>query len=85
MMCFNTIFGDTPSSVYGIYVVLYVTYGRTYVKVTYDDGLLFSRGASGEAIFGEDWWAYRVTWDVTVSPHGLLKPTPVADNVIFMF
>ena len=27
MMCFNTVFGDTPSSVYGIYVVLYVTYG----------------------------------------------------------
>ena len=29
---FNTVFGDTPSSVYGIYVVLHVTYGQTYVE-----------------------------------------------------
>ena len=26
------IFGDTPSSVYGIYVILHVAYGRTYVE-----------------------------------------------------
>ena len=26
-------FGDTPSGVYGIYVVFHVAYGRTYVEV----------------------------------------------------
>ena len=34
MMCFNTVFGDTPSSVYGIYVVLHVVDGQAYVDVT---------------------------------------------------
>ena len=33
MICFTTIFGDTPLGVYGIYVVLHVMYGRTYVEV----------------------------------------------------
>ena len=33
MMCFNTIFGDTPSSVYGIYVVLHVVDRQAYVDV----------------------------------------------------
>ena len=33
MIYFNTIFSDTPSGVYDIYVVLHVTYGRTYVEV----------------------------------------------------
>ena len=54
MMCFNSVFGDTPSSVYGIYVVLHVAYGRTYVNATYDDGLLFLRGAPSEAELGRD-------------------------------
>ena len=31
MICFTTIFGDTLLSVYGIYVILHVMYGRTYV------------------------------------------------------
>ena len=52
MMCFNTIFGDTPSGVYGIYVVLHVAHGRTYVETAYDDDLLLSRGALGEAVLG---------------------------------
>ena len=30
---FTMVFGDTPSGVYGIYVVLHVTYGRTYGNV----------------------------------------------------
>ena len=38
MIYFTIVFGDTPSGVYGIYVVLHVTYGRTYVKATQDDG-----------------------------------------------
>ena len=33
MIYFNTVFDDTPSSVYGIYVILHVTYGWTYVEV----------------------------------------------------
>ena len=32
MIYFTTVFGDTLSGVYGIYVVLYVAYGRTYVE-----------------------------------------------------
>ena len=40
------------SSGYDIYVVLHVAYGRTYVEVAYNDGLLLSRGASGEALLG---------------------------------
>ena len=31
MICFTTIFGDTSSDVYGIYIVLHVAYGQTYV------------------------------------------------------
>ena len=34
MLCLNTVFGDIPSSVYGIYVVLYVAYGQTYGDAT---------------------------------------------------
>ena len=30
---FNTVFGDKPSDVYGIYVVLHVAYGRIYIEV----------------------------------------------------
>ena len=30
-MCFNTVFGDAPSSGYSIYVVLHVAYGQTYI------------------------------------------------------
>ena len=33
MICFIMIFGDTLSSIYGIYIVLYVAYGETYVAV----------------------------------------------------
>ena len=54
MRCFNIVFGDTPLGVYGIYVVLYVTYGRTYVEATQNDGLLLTRGAPGEAVLGGD-------------------------------
>ena len=32
MRCFKMVFGDTPLGVYGIYVVLHVAYGQTYVK-----------------------------------------------------
>ena len=32
MIYFTIVFGDTPSGVYGIYVVLHVTYERTYVE-----------------------------------------------------
>ena len=52
MMCFNTSFDDAPLGGYGIYVVLHVAYGRTYVEVVQDDGLLFSRGFSGEVVLG---------------------------------
>ena len=45
MICFTTVFGDTPSSVYGIYVVLHVTYGRTYVEAAQDDGFSFQEGS----------------------------------------
>ena len=38
---FTTIFGDTFLGVYGIYVELHVTYGRTYVEPTLDDGFSF--------------------------------------------
>ena len=41
MICFTTIFGDTPLGVYDIYVVLHVAYGWTYVDATYDDGFSF--------------------------------------------
>ena len=53
MICFNHVFGDALLGGYGIYVVLHVVYRRTYVEVTLDDGLLFSRDAPGEAILGE--------------------------------
>ena len=33
MIYFTIVFGNTTSGVYGIYVVLHVTYGRTYVEV----------------------------------------------------
>ena len=52
MMRFNIVFGDAPSGGYGIYVVLYVVYGRTYVETVQDDGLLISRGASGKVVLG---------------------------------
>ena len=45
MIYFTAIFGDTTSSVYGIYVILHITYGRTYVMAAYDDGFSF-RGVS---------------------------------------
>ena len=51
-MCFNHIFGDAPSSGYGIYIVLCVAYGRTYVKATEDNGLLLLKNALGEAVLG---------------------------------
>ena len=41
MICFITIFGDTPSGIYGIYVVLHVVYGQTYVEAVKDDGFSF--------------------------------------------
>ena len=46
MICFTTVFGDTPLGDYDIYVVLHVAYGRTYVEAAYDDGFFF-RGGSG--------------------------------------
>ena len=51
-MHFNRVFGDAPSSGYGIYVVLHVAYGWTYVEATQDDGQLLSRGALGEDVLG---------------------------------
>ena len=41
MISFNRVFGDAPSSGYGIYVVLHVAYEQTYVEATYDDGFSF--------------------------------------------
>ena len=32
MIGFTMVFGDTPYGVYGIYVVLHVAYGQTYLK-----------------------------------------------------
>ena len=29
-MCCNTVSGDAPSGGYGVYVILYVAYGRNY-------------------------------------------------------
>ena len=49
MMRFNHVFSDAPSGGYGIYVVLHVAYGRTYVEATQDDGL---QSALGEAMLG---------------------------------
>ena len=68
MMCFNMIFGDTPSGVYGIYVVPHVIYGWTYVEVAYDNGLRLLKGALGEAVLGGDWWAHygRYCGDIVV-------------------
>ena len=52
MMSLNCVFGDAPSSGYGIYVVLHVAYRQTYVDAVYDDWLLLLRGASCEAVLG---------------------------------
>ena len=52
MMSFNLLFSDVPSGGYDFYVVLHFAYGQTYVDATWDDWLLFSRGASCEAILG---------------------------------
>ena len=52
MMCFNRAFGDAPLGGYDIYVILNITYGRIYVKVAYDDGLLLSKGTPSEAVLG---------------------------------
>ena len=52
MMYFNHVFGDAPLGGFGIYVILHVAYGRTYVEIAYDDGLLLSRGALCEAVLG---------------------------------
>ena len=52
MMCFNRIFGDASLDGYGVYAVLRVAYGRTYVELVQDDGLLISRDATGEAVLG---------------------------------
>ena len=52
MMCFNRVFGDASLDGYSIYIVLHVAYEWTYVKTAWDDGLLLSRGALGEAILG---------------------------------
>ena len=49
-MDFNCVFGDAPLGGYGIYIVLHVAYGRTYVKAVYDDGLLLSRDVSNETV-----------------------------------
>ena len=63
MIYFTTIFGDTPLSVYGIYVVLHVTYGRTYVEALYDDGFSFQVG-SGWDFIGRGLMSSpgRITW-----------------------
>ena len=44
MIRFNCVFGDAPSSGYGIYVVLHVAYGQTYVVDAYDDSFSFRGG-----------------------------------------
>ena len=63
MLCLNTVFGDIPSSVYGIYVVLHVAYGRNYVEAIQDDGFLLLRVALGDAVFGGvGELTGRVTW-----------------------
>ena len=41
MIYFITVSDDTPSGVYGIYVVLHVAYGQTFVKIVYDGGFSF--------------------------------------------
>ena len=68
MMRFDIVFGNVPLRGYGIYVVLHVAYGRTYVEVEQDDGLLLSRGALGEVVLGG---VVELTRKVTWGCHGV--------------
>ena len=52
------VLGDTPLDVLVFYVVLYVTYGRTYVKVAQTMVSPFKE-AKGKAILRGDWFAHR--------------------------